>query len=42
MSIYYYLGEFIEQSLFTRPLDEEECINTVKGCTKKKSPGLKI
>ena len=30
-------GESIEQSLFMRPVDEEEVINTVKGCTKKKS-----
>ena len=36
--VYYdYLGENIEQSLFMRPVDEEEVINTVKGCTKKKS-----
>ena len=29
--VYYdYLGENIEQSLFMRPVDEEEVINTVK------------
>ena len=28
-----YLGESIEQSLFRRPVHEEEVINTVKGCT---------
>ena len=32
-----YLGESIEQSLFMRPVHEEEVINTVKACTKKKS-----
>ena len=37
ISIYDYLGESIEQSLFMRPVDGEEVINTVKGCTKKKS-----
>ena len=37
MSIYDYLGESIEQSLFMRPVDEEEVITTVTGCTKKKS-----
>ena len=37
MTTYDYLGESIEQSLFMRPVDEEEVINTVKGCTKKKS-----
>ena len=34
---YDYLGESIEQSLFMRPVGEEEVINTVEGCTKKKS-----
>ena len=37
ISIYDYIGESIEQSLFMRPVDEEEVINIVKGCTKKKS-----
>ena len=37
ISMYDYLGESIEQSLFMRPVDEEEVINTVTGCTKKKS-----
>ena len=32
-----YLGESIEQSLFMRPVDEEEVITTVTGCTKNKS-----
>ena len=36
-SIYDYLGDSIEQRLFVRPVDEEEVINTVKGCTIKKS-----
>ena len=35
-SIYDYLGDSIEQSLFMRPIDEEEVITTVKGCTIKK------
>ena len=35
--MYDYLGESIEQSLFMRPVDEEEVITTVTGCTKKKS-----
>ena len=35
--IYDYLGESIEQRLFMRPVDEEEVITTVTGCTKKKS-----
>ena len=37
ISIYDYLGESIEQSLFMRPVDEEEVITTVTGCTKKRS-----
>ena len=37
ISIYDYLRESIEQSLFMRPVDEEEVITTVTGCTKKKS-----
>ena len=37
ISIYDYLGESIGQTLFMRPVDEEEVINTVKGCTKNKS-----
>ena len=37
ISMYDYLGESIEQSLFMRPVDEEEVITTVTGCTKKKS-----
>ena len=32
--IYDYLGESIEQSLFMIPVDEEEVITTVTGCTK--------
>ena len=37
-SKYDYLGESIEQSLFMRPVDEEEVFTTVvTGCTKKKS-----
>ena len=36
ISIYDYLGESIEQSLFMRPVDEEEVITTVTGCTKKR------
>ena len=35
--IYDYLGVSIEQSLFMRPVDEEEVITTVTGCTKKRS-----
>ena len=31
ISIYDYLGESIEQSLFMRPVDEEEVITTVTG-----------
>ena len=42
ISIYDYLGEGIEQSLFMRPVDEEEVINIVKGCTKKNLQTLKI
>ena len=34
ISIYDYLGESIEQSLFMIPVDEEEVITTVTGCTK--------
>ena len=37
ISIYDYLGESIEQSLFMIPVDEEEVITTVTGCTKKRS-----
>ena len=37
ISMYDYLGESIEQSLFMRPVDEEEVITTVTGCTKKTS-----
>ena len=37
ISIYDYLGVSIEQSLFMRPVDEEEVITTVTGCTKKRS-----
>ena len=37
ISIYDYLGESIEQSLFMRHVDEEEVITTVTGCTKKRS-----
>ena len=37
ISIYDYLGESIEQSLFMRPVDEEDVITTVTGCTKKRS-----
>ena len=37
MSIYDYLGVSIEQSLFMKPVDEEEVITTVTGCTKKRS-----
>ena len=37
ISIYDYLGESIEQSLFMRPVDEEEVITTVTGCTEKRS-----
>ena len=37
ISIYDYLGESIEQSLFIRPVDEDEVISTVTGCTKKRS-----
>ena len=40
ISMYDYLGESIEQSLFMRPVDEEEVITTVTGCTKKKSSDL--
>ena len=36
-TVYDYLGESIAQSLFMRPVDEEEVITTVTGCTKKKS-----
>ena len=36
MSMYDYLGVRIEQSLFMRPVDEEEVITTVTGCTKKR------
>ena len=32
ISIYDYLGVSIEQSLFMRPVDEEEVITTVTGC----------
>ena len=32
-----YVRESIEQSVFMRPVDEEEVITTVTGCTKKKS-----
>ena len=31
------IGGSIEQSLFIKPVDEEEIIITVKACTKKKS-----
>ena len=41
-SIYDYLGDSIEQRLFVRPVDEEEVINTVKGCTIKKSSDFQI
>ena len=34
ISIYDYLGVSIEQSLFMRPVDEEEVITTVTGCIK--------
>ena len=34
ISIYDYLGESIEQSLFMIPVDEEEVITIVTGCTK--------
>ena len=37
ISIYDYLGVSIEQSLFMKPVDEEEVITTVTGCTKKRS-----
>ena len=37
MSIYDYLGVSIEQSLFMKPVDEEEVITTVTGCTKNRS-----
>ena len=37
ISIYDYLGVSTEQSLFMRPVDEEEVITTVTGCTKKRS-----
>ena len=39
ISIYDYLGVSIEQSLFMKPVDEEEVIKltTVTGCTKKRS-----
>ena len=37
ISIYDFLGESIEQRLFMRPVDEEEVITTVTGCTKNKS-----
>ena len=36
ISMYDYLGVSIEQSLFMRPVDEEEVITTVTGCTKKR------
>ena len=32
ISIHDYLGESIEQSLFMRPVDEEDVITIVKGC----------
>ena len=37
ISIFDYLGDSIEHSLFMRPVDEEEVITTVKGYTKNKS-----
>ena len=37
ISMYDYLEESIAQSLFMIPVDEEEVITIVKGCTKKKS-----
>ena len=42
ISIYDYLGESIEQSLFMRPVDEEEVITTVTGCTQRDLQTLKI
>ena len=42
MSIYDYLGESLEHSLFMRPVDEEGVITTVTGCTKKNLQTLNI
>ena len=36
-SIYDYLGGRIGNCLYLKPTDEEEVINTVKACTRKKS-----